>query len=269
MGNLLGFKGTMNKTAAFQWDEYDYEWMSDRRYVDFVPGDQVIDCTYPRMWNDDGWLYNTTQTTCRDSEFDLYGDSANTGSLPVWENQLAKFGSVQDRLREWRSDVLDKIKHLSCMQIAMLDIDGFRMDKALQITVDALADFADYERTCAKQYGKDNFYIYGEVIGTSQQAAIYIGRGKQPDMYVDNVTVAALATNETDAGGYIRNYGLSALDGSSFQYIIYGPMTRFLGYVHRVPHPSIFCLVVADCCSTDSTARLARVASTLSDTGRT
>ena len=33
--------------------------------------------------------------------------------------------------------MLDKIKHFSCMTIASLDIDGFRIDKALQVTVDA------------------------------------------------------------------------------------------------------------------------------------
>lgn len=235
MGNLLGFQGTMNKTAAFQWDEYDYEWMSSRRYVDFAPGDETVDCTYPRMWDDDGWLYNHTQTTCRDSEFDLYGDSANTGNVEVWEDQLAKYASVQDRLREWRSDVLDKIKHFSCMQIAMLDIDGFRIDKSLQVTVDALAEFSGYQRSCAKQYGKDNFFIYGEIVGSTAQSSIYVGRGMQPDMYFDNVTVAVSATNETD--DYIREYGLSALDASSFQYTIYGPMTRFLGYVFSLPMP--------------------------------
>lgn len=252
MGNLLGFKGAMNSTAAFEWNEYDYEWMSDRRYVDFLPGNEVVDCTYPRMWDDEGYPYNHTQLTCRDSEFDLYGDTANTGSLPVWENQLGKYGSVQDRLREWRSDVLDKIKHFSCMQIAMLDIDGFRMDKALQVTVDALAEFSDYQRSCAKRYGKENFYIYGEIIGTQQQAAIYVGRGKQPDMYFDNITIAATATNETDSDGYsyIRDYGLSALDGSSFQYIIYGPMTRFLGYVFLPFFPPAYVMISADAYST-------------------
>ena len=33
--------------------------------------------------------------------------------------------------------MLDKIKHFSCLTIASLDIDGFRIDKALQVTVDA------------------------------------------------------------------------------------------------------------------------------------
>lgn len=225
----------MNSTTAFKWDEYDYEWMSDRRYVDFAPGDKDVSCTYPRMYDSDGWLYNHSQTTCRDSEFDLYGDSSSTGSTYIWENQLGKFGSVQDRLREWRSDVLEKINHFSCMQIAMLDIDGFRMDKALQTTIDALAEFSEYQRSCARQYNKDNFYIYGEVIGTDAQGAVYIGRGMQPDMYFDNITVAASATNESDSGTYIRETGLSALDGYSFPYTIYGSMTRFLGYVAPAP----------------------------------
>lgn len=121
-------------------------WKTSRRYVDFEPGNDVIDCDYPRMWDDDGELITVNQTTCRNSEFDSYGDLNNVGSEPVYENQLAKFGSVQDRLREWRTDVRDKIKHFSCMQIAMLDIDGFRMDKALQTTVDSMADFAEYQR---------------------------------------------------------------------------------------------------------------------------
>lgn len=231
MGNLLGFQGFMNTSALFKWDEYNYAWMSDRRYVDFSPGDSVINCTYPRVWDDDGWQYKINQTTCRDSEFDLYGDSSNTGTLPAYQNQLSKYGSVQDRLRDWRSDVLDKIKHFSCIQIAMLDIDGFRMDKAVQTTVDAMAEFADYQRQCARKYGKENFYIMGEVVASEGQAAIYIGRGKQPDMYLNNFTEAALVSNKTLTDKYIRKYGLSALDGSSFQYIIYGILSRFLGYV--------------------------------------
>lgn len=73
----------MNKSADFRWGEYSYQWKTDRRYVDFEPGNDVIDCTYPRMWNDAGDLINVTQTTCRDSEFDSYGDLATTGSAPV------------------------------------------------------------------------------------------------------------------------------------------------------------------------------------------
>lgn len=152
-------------------------------------------------------------------------------SFTVYQTQLSKYGSVQDRLREWRSDVLAKIKHLSCMQIAMFDIDGFRMDKGLQSSIDALAEFSAYQRQCARQYGKENFLMIGEVVGTDAQASIYIGRGKQPDQYWTNFTEAVTATNASDDSAYVREYGLTALDGAGFQYAVYGALTRFLGYV--------------------------------------
>jgi len=62
---------------------------------------------------------------------------ASFGNYTEWQRQLSKFAFVQDRLREWRPSVLAKIQHFSCMTIASLDIDGFRIDKALQVTVDA------------------------------------------------------------------------------------------------------------------------------------
>lgn len=46
----------------------------------------------------------------------------------------------------------------------MLDIDGFRMDKGQQITVDAQGEFADYVRQCARSFGKSNFFIPGEIV---------------------------------------------------------------------------------------------------------
>lgn len=238
MGDLIGFVGHENSSAPFQWQEYDYFWKSDRRYHDFVPGDVVnTTCQYPRFWNKDGYpLSNITavETECRESEFSLYGDLAFGGDPTIWENQLSKYDSVQDRLREWRSDVLDKIKHFSCMQIAMLDIDGFRMDKALQTNVDSLAEFSQYQRECARKYGKENFYVIGEVVGTDALSSVYYGRGKQPDQYVTNFTQAAEATNTTD-GEYIRDFGLTALDGTAFHYSVYGAMTRFLGQVAPLP----------------------------------
>lgn len=232
MGDLIGFVGHENTTAPFQWQEYDYFWKSDRRYLDFAPGDAVnTTCEYPRYWGKDGYpLPNITadEAQCRQSEFSLYGDLPFGGDPPVWENQLSKYDSVQDRLREWRSDVLDKIKHLSCLQIAMLDLDGFRMDKALQTSVDSLAEFSQYQRECARKYGKENFFVFGEVVGTDALSNVYFGRGKQPDQYVTNFTQAAMATNTTD-GKYIRDFGLTPLDGTAFHYSVYGAMTRLLG----------------------------------------
>jgi alpha-1,3-glucan synthase len=142
---------------------------------------------------------------------------------------MSKFASVQDRLREWRPDVLEKINRMSCMQIAMFDIDGFRMDKALQTTVDAMAEFSDYQRQCARKYGKENFLVVGEVVGDPNLASVYIGRGKQPDQVVATTKESVTAGNETDPETFIRRFGMSALDGAAFNYDIYGAMTRFLG----------------------------------------
>lgn len=68
---------------------------------------------------------------------------------------------MQDRLREWKPSVLAKIERFSCMAVAMLDIDGYRIDKGLTITIDAMAHWSSSVRACAKRYGKENFFISG------------------------------------------------------------------------------------------------------------
>jgi alpha-1,3-glucan synthase len=151
------------------------------------------------------------------------------GAYPSWQSQLSKFASVQDRLRAWRDDVREKIKVMSCIQIAMLDIDGFRMDKALQTTVDAHADFSNYQRQCARRYGKDNFFIAGESVGEIPLSAIYIGRGRSPTQQVMNVTESMLTSNASNPDNYVRPFGMGVLDGQAFHYPTYGALTRFLG----------------------------------------
>ncbi|KAH8653740.1 alpha-1,3-glucan synthase [Xylariales sp. PMI_506] len=233
MGDLIGFQGHLNESTPFNWNEYNYVWKTERRYFDFLPGDAVNEsCEYPRFWTDDGWPMTSVignETGCRISDFSQYGDLPSTGHYPPYETQLTKYGSVQDRLREWRSDVLARIKHFACMQISMFDIDGFRIDKALQASIDALAEFSDYQRQCARQYGKENFLVIGEVVGTSGQSAIYVGRGKQPDMYSTNFTEAVMASNTTDSSLYVRDFGLTALDAPAFQYEVYAALARLLG----------------------------------------
>jgi len=114
---------------------------------------------------------------CRASDIDQYGDVASFGVYPEWQKQLSKFGFVQDRLREWRPSVLSKLKLFSCLTIQMLDVDGFRIDKALTITSDAQADWSDAMRTCAKDVGKANFFIPGEIVSGNTLASVYLGRG--------------------------------------------------------------------------------------------
>ncbi|KAF1980071.1 hypothetical protein BU23DRAFT_585904 [Bimuria novae-zelandiae CBS 107.79] len=236
MGDLLQWVGKENETAPFKWSEYDVRYKSSRHYHDFSIGNNLTaTCNYPRMWSEDGYpltnssVLSAMDRPCKDSEFDQYGDMKGVGPVPVWETQLAKFAGVQDRLRTWHGEVLEKIMHFSCIQIAMLDLDGFRMDKAAQTPVDVHAKFSDYQRECAKRYGKDNFLIVGEIVSKIPYASLLVGRGKQPDMKFDNHTHAVAAIDPENDSNYLRKFGSVALDSDAFHYPFYGAMTRFLG----------------------------------------
>lgn len=96
------------------------------------------------------------------------------GVHPDWQRQLSKFASVQDRLREWKPSVMDKLTAFSCLAITALDIDAIRIDKATQVTVDALATWASSTRNCANKLGKNNFFIPGEVTGGNTFGSLYM-----------------------------------------------------------------------------------------------
>lgn len=184
MGDLLAFEGWENATTPFNPLEYNALWKSDRRYHDFEFSNDVLeDCQYPVFWDNDGYQVNQTvmdtfENKCRNSDFDQYGDMKGVGYVPPYQSQLSKFASVQDRLRLWKKDVLQKVMHFSCMEIKMLDIDGYRVDKALQTPANELAEWATYQRECARSVGKDNFFITGEVVGELKFSSVFFGRGK-------------------------------------------------------------------------------------------
>lgn len=126
--------------------------------------------------------------------------------------------------------MLAKIQRFSCITIAMLDIDGFRIDKALTITVDAQGEWSRYIRQCARELGKDNFFIPGEIVSGNTLAALYLGRGKEPGTEYDSLKEAVTTSNETASSLFLRDRESSALDGVAFHYSIYRSLTRFLGY---------------------------------------
>lgn len=150
---------------------------------------------------------------------------------PDWQRQISKFAYVQDRLREWIPSVRAKIERFSCITIAMLDIDGFRIDKGLTITVDAQAAWSSSIRECARSLNKTNFLIAGEVVDGNTFGAIYYGRGTVETTEYTNLTKAVMATSTTNNSDltFIRDYGNSALDSASFHYSIYRGLTVFLG----------------------------------------
>ncbi|KKY23936.1 putative alpha-glucan synthase [Phaeomoniella chlamydospora] len=234
MSDLIGFEGHLNETTPFSLQEYKVRWKNERRYLDFEFGNNYNEtCDYPRFWLETGYRVDSDVTSqlvgCYDSDFDQYGDTEAFGVFPDWQRQLSKFASVQDRLREWVPSVRDKIKRHSCLMILMLDIDGFRYDKATQATVDAQAEMSQYYRDCARSVGKDNFFIPGEITGGDTFGAIYMGRGRQPDMRPENVSVAIQLTNTSSEKYFIRSEDRAALDAGAFHYSVYRSLTRFLG----------------------------------------
>lgn len=257
MGDLLGFEGYLNSSAPFKPAEHQVLWKSDRQYLDFHIGETKYNetCDFPPFWDETGWPVAANVTAqfkgCYDSEFDQvsstaevgfgdqprgeadiafkFGDTEAFGVFPNYRRQLTKFASVQDRLREWVPSVRAKISHFSCMAIMMLDIDGFRFDKATQVTTVATSQFADDLRKCAAQVNKTNFFFAGEITGGNNFGAIYLGRGRQPDQYAPSAAAAVALTNETNEDYSLRDQGMGALDGAAFHYSVYRYLTRFLG----------------------------------------
>ncbi|CAG7920746.1 unnamed protein product [Penicillium olsonii] len=235
MGDLIGFEGHLNTSTPFSEKEWKTQWKTDRRYVDFDigNGDYNATCDYPRFWFEDGYPVNQSQTSalvgCFNSDFDQYGDIEAFGVWPDWKRQLAKFASVQDRLREWHPTVRERLIRHSCMIIASLDIDGFRYDKATQATVDALGDMSAAYRECARAVGKKNFFIAGEITGGNEFGTVYLGRGRQPNQWPASAEATMKLTNESSAQYFLREAGNEAIDGAAFHYTTYRALTRFLG----------------------------------------
>lgn len=111
----------------------------------------------------------------------------------------------------------------------MLDIDGYRIDKATQVTVDALGDFSQAMRECARTVGKENFFISGEISGGNTFGSLFIGRGRQPDMQPQSALEAVTMTNISNSSLFLREDGKGGLDSAAFQYSIYRSLTKLLG----------------------------------------
>ncbi|KAK3695819.1 putative cell wall alpha-1, 3-glucan synthase [Podospora appendiculata] len=251
MSDLLSIKGFENDTAPFTIKEHEVLYKSSRQYLDFAPSNNYKDsCEYPRFWDETGNRVKQNDTLvaqgeditqlkgCYDSDFDQYGDIEAFGVHPDWQRSLAKFASVQDRLREWVPSVRERIEVASCLTILMLDVDGFRYDKATQITVDALGAHNEAVRKCAASVGKKNFFLPGEITGGNSYGMIYIGRGKEEKMKVTGDTASAmkLTTASLNKLGNltIRDEGKNALDAAAFHYSVYRYLTRFLGMSGRL-----------------------------------
>ncbi|KAJ3765104.1 hypothetical protein FB446DRAFT_833432 [Lentinula raphanica] len=71
-------------------------------------------CVPPQLWNDDGTLLAIASSQaplpgCLESDFAQYGSIEAFRVFPDWQCQLSKFAGVQDRLREWKPGMIDKL----------------------------------------------------------------------------------------------------------------------------------------------------------------
>ena len=110
----------------------------------------------------------------------------------------------------------------------MLDVDALRVDKATQVTTDYLAEWGQSVHECATRYGKNNFYIAGEVTGGDTFGAIYVGRGRQPNHRPPDLSTALTLSNTSSEKFFLRSAGEVAIDGVAFHYSMYRALTRFL-----------------------------------------
>ncbi|KIY70932.1 glycosyltransferase family 5 protein [Cylindrobasidium torrendii FP15055 ss-10] len=236
MSDLIGFKGHLNVSTPFSLNEYDAVYKKPRympwgfdEYADFeIKNERNTSCELPTFWDDSGSTVTVETNGCLASDFDHYGDMEAFGVHADWQRQLSKFASVQDRLREWKPDVMARLQTFACLAIEALDFDAIRIDKATQVTVGALSQWTSHTRQCAKDLGKENFFISGEVTGGDTFGALYYGRGRTPTQLPGGFLAAANLT-AADSEYFLRNEGVNGLDSVAFHYSTYRSLARFLG----------------------------------------
>ena len=103
-----------------------------------------------------------------------------------------------------------------------MDIDGFRIDKATQITLNFLTkEWVPAMRDCARSLGKMNFFIPGEITARIDFGGIYVGRGLKGKLTSEDQSFNPPKTmlSRTSFG----------LDATAFHYSVYRSLVSFLG----------------------------------------
>ncbi|MBW0476037.1 hypothetical protein O181_015752 [Austropuccinia psidii MF-1] len=247
LADFIGFKEYPRNTAPFNLQGYEVHYKPTVQtpwdltfYSDFnFTNTRDPNCQLPKFYYPNGSEAVITDEWkgCYTGDFDQFGDSGTLGTRPEWQDQLTKYSSVQDRLRDWDSTVAAKLENLACMTLRALDPDAMRVDKASQQTLGFLGKWGGSLRTCAKSLGKNNFFIPGEISGANTFGSLYYGRGRQPVHYAqlqfDNID--NIKPNQSEY--FMRPLGENALDSSAFHYSIYRSLTRFLGMDGELDSP--------------------------------
>ena len=78
-----------------------------------------------------------------------------------------------------RSDVLDTLIKAYKYWVSITDVDGFRVDTVKHMESSATAIFCNAVREYAQRIGKQNFFIFGEIVGDDRTIQRYIGRNSR------------------------------------------------------------------------------------------
>lgn len=91
---------------------------------------------------------------------------------------MGDFASLKE-LDITRPQVLDTLIKIYKYWIATADVDGFRIDTVKHMESSATAIFCNAVREYAKSIGKQNFFIFGEVVGDDSTIRQYLGRNSR------------------------------------------------------------------------------------------
>jgi glycosidase len=78
-----------------------------------------------------------------------------------------------------RADVLDALIKAYKYWIAIADVDGFRLDTVKHMESSATAIFCNAIREYARSIGKQNFFIFGEIVADDETLQRYLGRNSR------------------------------------------------------------------------------------------
>jgi len=133
------------------------------RQVEVAAGFQADDAVWPEeLQRVDGYKRRGQITDWNDPEQAVNGDFLSLKELDIT-----------------RPDVLDTLIQAYKFWIAAADIDGFRVDTVKHMESSATAIFCNAVREYAKRIGKQNFFIFGEIVADDATLQRYIGRNSR------------------------------------------------------------------------------------------
>jgi len=133
------------------------------RQVEGAAGFQADDAVWPEeLQRLDGYKRRGQITDWNDPEQAVNGDFLSLKELDIA-----------------RPNVLNTLIQAYKYWIAAADIDGFRVDTVKHMESSATAIFCNAVREYAKRIGKQNFFIFGEIVADDATLQRYIGRNSR------------------------------------------------------------------------------------------